>query len=100
MHLECYFSKDSESDPDFYNCNLSLVDGFGAAVTCQTANGGWPGSYTNSAVLGCSYNLMEICDDNLKDDGCKCCKNDNSAYVSNINAANSTQHIRQFGRAP
>lgn len=82
--IECFFPE-TETDADFYNCNLSLVDGFSAAVTCTTANsGGWPNSNNDSAPLGCGYDLMDGCQD--YDDTCKCCKNENGAKVTDASA--------------
>lgn len=82
--LECFFPE-TETDAEFYNCNLSLVDGFSAAVTCTTANsGGWPNSNNDSAPLGCGYDLMDGCEN--YDDTCKCCKNSNGAKVSDAAA--------------
>ena len=79
--IECHFPS-GESNADFYNCNLSLVDGFSAAVTCTVAGGGWPNSNDPTAPLGCGYDLMSQCPEDAKDPSCKCCKNKKGASVS------------------
>ena len=82
--IECSVPE-SEPEADFYNCNLSLVDGFSAAVTCSTADSkGWPNSNNDSAPLGCGYDLMDGCQE--YDDTCKCCKNTAGAHVSDAGA--------------
>ena len=82
--LECHFPS-GETDADFYNCNLSLVDGFSAAVTCTVGGDkGWPNSKDPSAPIGCGYNLMENCQN--WEDSCKCCKNPKGAHTSDISS--------------
>lgn len=83
--IECFFPE-SETDADFYNCNLSLVDGFSAAVTCEVAGGGWPNSHNESQPLGCGYDLMADCPEEAYDDDCKCCKNHAGAHVESAKA--------------
>ena len=83
--LECFFPED-ETDASFYNCNLSLVDGFSAAVTCAVNGGGWPNSNNDSQPLGCGYDLMSDCPKSAYDDTCKCCKNHDGAKANSVTA--------------
>ena len=83
--IECYFPE-TETDAEFYNCNLSLVDGFSAAVTCSVAGGGWPNSNNNSQPIGCGYNLMKDCPADAYDEDCKCCKNLAGAQANSADA--------------
>lgn len=76
-----FFFPETETDTEFYNCNLSLVDGFSAAVICSVAGGGWPGSNNDTQPIGCGYNLMKDCPPHAYDNRCKCCKNHAGAHA-------------------
>ena len=83
--IECSFPE-NETDAEFYNCNISLVDGFSAAVMCSVAGGGWPNSNNDTQPIGCGYNLMKDCPAEAYDDGCKCCKNHAGAHAESADA--------------
>ena len=81
--LECHFPE-SETDADFYNCNLSLIDGWSAAVTCETTSGGWPNSNDDKAPLGCGYDLKPHCPPELWKEETQLCLNEKGAHVSGL----------------
>lgn len=83
--IECFFPE-NEDDANFYNCNLSLVDGFSAAVTCAVHGGGWPNSNNDSQPIGCGYDLLADCPKDAYDEDCKCCKNKAGAHVESPDA--------------
>lgn len=100
--IECYFPE-NETDAEFYNCNLSLVDGFSAAVTCSVRGGGWPNSNNDSQPLGCGYDLLADCPEGAYDEACKCCKNHEGAHAESPEAVDpvfrSCDHSDEFANS-